>query len=215
MVQVNKHILRDEIEWLLEAINEQYHVIMEYELKVPQIEFDIILENVRKLYQDFHLLQQGDDLNDLIGKKSGEQVLKHITEGSPELTESGEKIKGPKIERKAQERKTKEIDLFSEESSGFTQKLKEAREKTLGLKMKGERSGDLKSAITINEKFLFINELFDGNLRDYNEAVETLTKCPDKDTASGFLDQMRRSNRWGSESEAFKKLNELVMKRFE
>jgi len=81
--------------------------------------------------------------------------------------------------------------------------------------MKGDRSGDLKTVITINEKFLFINELFDGNLRDYNESVETLAKCPDKNTAVGFLDQMRRNNRWDSESDAFKKLNELVLKRFE
>ena len=212
MMQVNKQILRDEIRWLLEAINEQYNVIAAYDQKVPQIEYDIILENLRKLYQDLHLLQRVDDPFDLIGKKSGQPVRKKTEEGDQELAE---KIRVTKTEKKEQDKSSKEIDLFSVESSGFSEKLKEAREKTLGLKVKGERPGDLKSAITINEKFLFINELFDGNLRDYNEAVETLAKCSDRNTAAGFLDQMMRSNRWDSQSDAFKKLNELVLKRFE
>jgi len=187
MIKVNKQILRDEIQWLLEAINEQYNVIMEYEQKVPRIEFDIIMENIRKLYQDLHRLQQVDDPDDLNGNKTREPA-RDITAEIPAVAEPELKIKVAKTEKKATGKTTKEIDLFSGDNSGFSEKLKEAREKTLGLKMKGNHSGDLKTVITINEKFLFINELFDGNLRDYNESVETLAKCPDKNTAVGFLD---------------------------
>lgn len=215
MMQVNKQILRDEIRWLLEAINEQYNVITEYEQKVPRIEFDIIMENLRKLYQDLNMLQRVDDPYYLIDTRPGTPTVKNVAKESTESPEPADKMKVTQAGKKVPEKKTKEIDLFSDDSSGFTEKLKEAREKTLGLKTKGDHSKDLKSVITINEKFLFINELFDGNLRDYNESVETLAKCSDRNTAAGFLDQMRKNNRWDSESVAFKKLNDLVLKRFE
>ena len=100
MVHINKQILLDEIRWLLEAINEQYNVIVEYDKKVPQIEFDIIMENIRKLYQDLHLFQRVDDPFDLPGKKTREPVRKS---NDDKRQETVEKIKVPVIENKAQD----------------------------------------------------------------------------------------------------------------
>ena len=107
-----------------------------------------------------------------------------------------------------------EIDLFASEEPAFSIKLKESREKSLGPKVPSERIENLKTAITINEKFMFINELFDGNLREYNETIETLNGFKTLDQAADFLDLMRKKNFWNTGSNAFKKLKELVERRF-
>jgi len=59
-----------------------------------------------------------------------------------------------------------EIDLFTSESNEFSGKLKEAREKNYAAERISSQRKELKASISINEKFLFINELFDGNLRN-------------------------------------------------
>ena len=109
---------------------------------------------------------------------------------------------------------TPEMDLFANEEPTFSIKLKEAREKSLGPKGTSARIDNLKAAITINEKFMFINELFDGNLREYNETVETLNGLQNLQQASEFLDLMRKKNFWNTGSNAFRKLTELVERRF-
>jgi hypothetical protein len=73
---------------------------------------------------------------------------------------------------------------------------------------------DIKSLIHINEKFLFINELFGGNLRDYAQAIERLNSLKEKRTTLALLDEMFVSNLWDAQSAAFKKLREIIEKRF-
>ena len=46
---------------------------------------------------------------------------------------------------------------------------------------------DLKDAIGINEKFLFINELFDGNLQDYSEALNKLNAFENLQSAENIF----------------------------
>ncbi|MCX6267495.1 MAG: hypothetical protein NTW16_09080 [Bacteroidetes bacterium] len=61
---------------------------------------------------------------------------------------------------------------------------------------------------------MFINELFDGNLREYNETIETLNGFKTLDQAADYLDLMRKKNFWNTGSNAFKKLKDLVERRF-
>jgi hypothetical protein len=266
---MNKDIIKDEIKWLLEAINEQYETICSHGDKIPLIEFDIIMENVRKFYMNMHILQR---LNDPVhyaenkAKTTEAKDTDRIAPGSPGVShpqspkaEQPEVLKAPGITVKISEpdrvstkkevtheagtlplqnspvqfkpvgsasgrhetsttskktSKSPEIDLFASEEPAFSIKLKDAREKSLGPKIPSERIENLKSAITINEKFMFINELFDGNLREYNETVETLNGFKTIDQAADFLDLMRKKNFWNTGSNAFKKLQELVERRF-
>ncbi len=264
---MNKTIIRDEIKWLLEAINEQYAAIQGHGEKIPQIEFDILMENVRKFYQDMHLLQRMNEqviLPESKGKvNSGEEPLPvstpeqsdnyrdpepqpvtpppgrvTVTFSDPEPEEPAEaevsetddmpfqpspvqfKPAGPppgRAESAPTSRKSvklPEIDLFASEEPTFSIKLKNAREQSLGPKVSSDRIDNLKTAISINEKFMFINELFEGNLREYNETIETLNGFKTMDQAADFLDLLRKKNFWNTGSNAFKKLKDLVERRF-
>ena len=109
---------------------------------------------------------------------------------------------------------TSDLNIFSDAGSGFTDKLREAREKSFGHRSQAAKSDDLKSAININEKFLIINELFGGNLRDYNETIEKFNSFQDGKMAMEYLDLLRKKNVWDSGSGVFTRLKELVENKF-
>ena len=233
MNQLNKTILREEIQWLLEAIAEQFEAINAYEDKIPQIEFDIIMENIRKLYENLHLLNRiGDSFRHFNPSQTETPAIKPLVPVSNERDQTPKpdekpaaqpvvKIKvetaSPEPLEKEHSRTTKslsEIDLFSTESVEFSEKLKEIREKSYASERLSSQRKELKAAISINEKFLFINELFDGNLREYNITIETLNGFTELRQALEFLDLLRVKNLWESESVAFKRLRELVEQKF-
>jgi hypothetical protein len=106
------------------------------------------------------------------------------------------------------------FDLFTSETNAFNDKLKEAREQSLGTRFRQPHSGDIKSIININDKFLFINELFDGDYKEYTHTIEIFNNFDDKGEAFEFLDSLLKDNLWNSTSPAFLKLKEIVEKRF-
>ena len=232
---MNKEIIKDEIQWLLEAINEQYEAICEHGERIPQIEFDILMENLRKFYENLHLLKRLDDPHFSYEKKmKPKEVSKAVSTESRELKMS--KPSQAPVHTQVPQRQPKpaatptvqhetpsfskkhstsaEIDLFAVEESPMNIKLKEARDRTFSPKIPSDRIENLKTAIIINDKFMFINELFDGNLREYNETIETLNGFKTLDQAADYLDLMRKKNFWNTGSVAFKKLKELVERRF-
>jgi hypothetical protein len=233
MNQLNKTILREEIQWLLEAITEQFEVINAYEEKIPQIEFDIIMENIRKLYENIHLMNRTGDsfhhfnvsqprITEIKPEVSGlHERLQSVKEEKPPLSSPVVRIKvgdgTPEILEKETANagtKLQEVDLFSTESSVFTEKIQEVREKSYASERLSSQKKELKAAISINEKFLFINELFDGNLREYNITIETLNGFMELRQALEYLDLLRLKNLWESESVAFNRLRELVEHKF-
>jgi len=201
---MNKDIIKAELHSLLEAIHEQIEVLRETEEKIPQIEFDIILENIRKLYENVHILQRLNDPYDHVEKR-----LKEPPSRPAESFPAPEEKKTPK-----KSAKPADTDLFAEEQPTFNIKLKEARDKSLGPKVPPNRIDNLKTAITINEKFMFINELFEGSLREYNESIEALNGFTNLNQAAEYLDRLKKKNFWNTGSEAFKKLTELIERRY-
>ena len=238
---MDKNIVIRELHILLEAINEQFEIIREYEGFIPQIEFDMIMENVRKLYETFHRLQRINDPLLFVEKKmSGiphpasriphpASPIPHpeprILHPEPRILHPEPRIPDPEVDtpilmkpvvkketQQKRQEKAAELELFASEEPVFNIKLKEAREKSLGPKV--SRHESLKAAIGINDKFMFINELFDGNLREYNESIETLGGFTTLPQAQEYLDLLRRKFNWNSASNAFQRIKDLIEKRF-
>lgn len=205
---MNKEIIRTQIRDLLETINEQFEALDQYkETAIPRIEFDLVFDNIRKLYETMHLLRRMDDPTEHPVKTVSEQRPAPVFEPAPRVVQPSEHeperepVPAPPVEP--------EPDLFNSAEPMFKIKLQEAREQSLGPK----QPQHLKSLITINDKFLFINELFDGNLREYNETIETLNGFKDRRQAAQFVDLVSTKNRWDPQSMAFRKLQELLEKK--
>jgi len=214
MKEINVNILKDELLDLKEALNEQLEALIESREMLPQIEFDIIMENLRRMY---------DDINKLYRLNVKEEKKTTIPVAEPVLPFAGivpERTTKPPFETSPVIEKRNEISenppastLFSFEDLGFTQKLQEAREKTMPRPTQKVHH-DLKSLININDKFLFINELFDGNLREYSQAIERMNNSKEKQEAFAFLTELLKANYWNSQSPAFIKLKAIIEKWF-
>ncbi|MGI8892945.1 MAG: hypothetical protein ACR2GN_05735, partial [Bacteroidia bacterium] len=88
-------------------------------------------------------------------------------------------------------------------------------ENSLADRLKQNRVKDLKQAIGINEKFLFINELFEGSLNDYNNAISQLNSLSSKDEAEKYMDsELKIKFKWNDSSKAHTIFVQLIERRF-
>ena len=89
-----------------------------------------------------------------------------------------------------------------------------AEDVSLADKLKKNPVEDLKKSIGINEKFSFINELFDGDLQSYNSTIDQLNNCSDLFSANQLLTSTAEKLSWEPDSETLKKLSDLIERRF-
>jgi hypothetical protein len=73
---------------------------------------------------------------------------------------------------------------------------------------------DLKSAMGINDKFQFTNELFKGNMQEFNIAIEQLNASDTLASALNYLKSMQPLYGWDEENETFKRLLNIINRRF-
>lgn len=74
---------------------------------------------------------------------------------------------------------------------------------------------DLKSVIGINDKFLFVNELFGGSMEKYNKSVDNLNDLKTLNGAMIYLNELKIELQWNSSNEAYQKFKNLVSHKFE
>jgi primosomal protein N'' len=73
----------------------------------------------------------------------------------------------------------------------------------------------LKGAITLNEKLLYIKDLFNGYNLAYSEAIELIDKMPDLKTADAFLkNSYSEKNNWPSKQATVDQFYKLLAQRF-
>jgi hypothetical protein len=314
-------IIKQEIKIIIETLGEQYAVINQQSGKIPQIELDIIMANIRKLYErlcDLNKLNSLDSKNilsvvveevihekemepaevtvdhheieqiiekteivlpveeiikpepteiilpvqdDLIPEsevvKPVEEIVEPIT---PEiklditkeiLAEAGDVKKEEEIFPELKEKKTSpdpkeeksdatappvkksksgkkdDVDLFSlNEKETVADKFKEVQksmhdkistekpDKTLADKIGRASIVNLKTAIGINDKFLFINELFKGDIQEYNKTIDKLNSYAMLEETTGFLDELKEKFKWDEKPDAYQKLEDLLIRKF-
>ena len=86
---------------------------------------------------------------------------------------------------------------------------------SLAAKLQQNPVRDLKSVIGINDKFLFVNELFGGSMEKYNRSIENLNDLKTLNGAMIYLNELKIELQWNGSNEAYQKLAELVRRKFE
>lgn len=76
-------------------------------------------------------------------------------------------------------------------------------------------AGQKKLEISLNQKFQFINELFNKNDAEYNSAVVELNNCESWADAESYLLGLKSVYNWKDHNDTYKRLKELSKKRFE
>jgi hypothetical protein len=107
------------------------------------------------------------------------------------------------------------FDLFSS-GAGTTlaDRLREGKDKSLADKLQEHQVFDLRTTIGINDKFLFINELFEGDMRIYDDVVQKLNSAVTMAQADLLMLDLKIAYNWDSESPTVKKFVDLVRRKF-
>ena len=164
---------------------------------------------------------------------SGDEIEMEVKdEELGERSKEEEEIKNEEEEVKYEEEvKEEEIvyepvvigDMTDHDDSGFEleqpetvgERYQQGQEETVGERLQHSSVRDLQSAIGINDKFLFVNELFGGSMEKYNRSIENLNDLKTLNGALIYLNELRIELQWNSSNEAYKKLLELVHRKFE
>jgi hypothetical protein len=145
------------------------------------------------------------------------EVIASVGSVAPGTEERTEKVSRKKILQEVNTRfedKPTVGDKFGNEESLHRKIAAKNSSKTVADKLHHNPIKDLKSAIGINEKFLFINQLFEGNLQNYSSAIEKINTVTDYNTAKQVAADLAGQMNWDDNNEHVKNFMELVERRF-
>lgn len=91
---------------------------------------------------------------------------------------------------------------------------KEEQEKEIAKKMQKDAIDDLKRAISINQKFIFINDLFNGEVGVYNDMIDQINNSGDKTAAETLMKAISQEYSWDNDSASVINFIDLVERRF-
>jgi len=206
--------------------------------QLSKIEVDLIRERLRALYDQLSGIgireKEPDEIKTVEFEISGEKEVSPLLVdekiqrsetdtaeiGSDELLseQAASKDPAPKTARQKEQ-----PDLFSlDDGNKKSQKKSVAEvisddkksESVADKLQKQSRVNSLKNAIGINEKFFFINELFEGNLNEYNAAIESLDKLQNLEECLNMLEQLSSEYKWQEQLEAVDQLKQFLERKF-
>ncbi len=108
-------------------------------------------------------------------------------------------------------------EKFSSEKSSVHERLAQIKDDTsIGARMQSKPVSNLKEAIGLNEKFLFINELFNGDINAYNESINQLNSRESIHQAFEMLNGLTSEYNWDGKrsGETIDKFANLVQRRY-
>jgi hypothetical protein len=104
--------------------------------------------------------------------------------------------------------------ILTDESDSLNEKLKENKEE-LSETLQNSPIKDLKKAIGINDRFLFINELFQGDETSFERSIKTINGFSIYAEAEFWIRrELKTKLGWDIQSESVKQFDALVKRRF-
>ena len=115
-------------------------------------------------------------------------------------------------------RRPHDDDDDGEETSEFSRNTLNARfsraQATLNDHLKTGRVDALRNAIPLNQKYMFINDLFKGDNMNWNAALQELDESPSYDVALTTLRRWGEKYGWKQDDDKYNALREVVQRRF-
>ncbi len=106
-------------------------------------------------------------------------------------------------------------DKLKSDNPSLNEKITQGHDdRSLAHKMQLKPIADLKTAIGINDKFQFINDLFEGRIELYNDAINRLNSCGTAIMADVVFLGFKNDYNWNENGDAFNKLRVFVTRRY-
>lgn len=219
----NLEIQLQQIENILDVLKQQLQGIKKYKLNVPMMELEMLQHNVSTLSKSVSSLpvEQKEEV-----KKIVKEVSKKINvPNEPEhtrndlLSEIGvvvnenSKSESPDVKSKSflEEPLEAKVSALS-----IHERIVETQEdNSHATHHQTKKLDSLKSTIDLNEKFLFITDLFHGKNDLYQEAIKKLDICDSLDKAMEVINHHLPSEIDKEESIAYKQFVDFLNRRYE
>ena len=256
---------------LASTIKKQVEILASYEQNIPQIEIDIVKENIRRLYDtitSFQIVEKptqfnvqveaiDDEISNLLDEASqmfeqekekqiieqetvleeqaleekiepeipDEKTIAEVHEEIKEKVETDIKIEIKKPGPKASSEKELKVKLEPKETKkplgGKTVYVLDVEpdeidedEEFKSSKIIKKPIKSLKAGIGINDKFMFINDLFEGNAKLYNKNIKKLDAKENLQEALYLLADMKDENLWDTSDSVFHQFKIYIERRF-
>ncbi len=192
---------------------------------------------IEEEYEEFESDFEDDIEEDLEEEEFGDSGVQdeeeiEDEEDEEEFRDSGiqgeEDVEEEKEEEQQEEQEEQEEQQQEQEDSGIRaykkvytidaqtlgDKLESAADTSLAARLQRKPVADLAAAIGINDKFLLLNELFGGSMEKYNKSIRALNNFSTLLGAKTYMSELQIEFQWDCESDAYRKLDDLVERRF-
>jgi hypothetical protein len=199
---MDKNKIRKEIADLINSIKEHSDNIGDNK-HIAQLELELILSKIKSLYEKSIVF------NYLNSHPETEQ------KNTTPTTTIEEKIM-VEISKKEEKAVAETIEILQNNPVADTKIIEEEKnpEPVVIQKSTSTRLADIKAAIGINDKFQFANELFQGNMQEYEIGIQQLNSSENIDSAMVYFNSLQKLYNWDLENETVKRLLSIVEKRY-
>jgi hypothetical protein len=106
-------------------------------------------------------------------------------------------------------------EQFKNEQKTLLDTLGEEKKETLAEKHQHAASDGIKKNITLNQRFMFLNELFQGNMDEFEMVINALENCQSKQEALDFIRvNYFDKNVWEKDKEEVTEFLDIIHRRF-
>ncbi len=218
---MEKHKIRKEIAELINSIKQHSDEIGDKK-HIPQLELEVILKKIAALYEKsivFNYLNSQNTLENEIAKLIEPKV--NIEEKiMVEISKAEEKAKEEIIAVEITPEPVKEPEPVAEVKKEMVEPPKveapqvQVEKPKTAVNIQKPSISDIKTAIGINDRFQFSNDLFQGNMQEYDIAIQQLNASENLDSAMVYFNSLQKLYNWDMEQDTAKRLLELVERRY-
>lgn len=198
---------------------------IEEEIEEEEVEEEEIIE------EEIEEKEEEEEVKEVILEKKTPSVLKYLNENMPKSMnfafeekplvkeEAIEKVVEEIVESVKEEVKTESPktttlgEKYQNQASLFESMSNKTEKNDINSKLNQSRA-DLRTAIGVHEKFMFINDLFSGNLREYTEFIQNLNAAENLDNAKDIIREVKEKKRWITTSLPYTTLENVVERKF-
>lgn len=227
--EINEKMPKEIIELVevfeLEKTEDVVEEEIEEEIEEEEVEEEEIIE------EEIEEKEEEEEVKEVILEKKTPSVLKYLNENMPKSMnfafeekplvkeEAIEKVVEEIVESVKEEVKTESPktttlgEKYQNQASLFESMSNKTEKNDINSKLNQSRA-DLRTAIGVHEKFMFINDLFSGNLREYTEFIQNLNAAENLDNAKDIIREVKEKKRWITTSLPYTTLENVVERKF-
>jgi len=105
-------------------------------------------------------------------------------------------------------------EIFKEREATYNEKVSKEPANPIVEKTLEAPIDNIKSAITLNKKIAFVNELFAKNVFEYAKSIDRLNQAIDLNDALRIFSELKHHNTWTNNNELVMELERIIRRRF-